>query len=206
MDELKWIEAALKGDLGAFNQLAVSYQEMAYNQAFWILRNEEAAEDITQEAFIQVYQKLKQFRGGSFRAWLLRIVTNASLDELRRQKRRPTVSLTPEYPDEEDSFEDLYPDTSPSPEDVVEQREQARRLWRALDHLPQDYRMVILLVDLHELGYDEAAGVLSIPVGTVKSRLARARVSLREYLKSQGQADGGNEDTFNLLKHKPDPR
>ena len=202
MDEHQRIEAALQGDLAAFNELTVSYQEMAYNQAFWILRNEEAAEDITQEAFIQVYQKLKQFRGGSFRAWLLRIVTNASLDELRRQKRRPTISLTPQAPDEEDSFEDLYPDTGLSPEEQVEQREQVRRLWQALNHLSHDYRIVILLVDLQELGYDEAAGVLSIPVGTVKSRLARARVNLRENLLALGQSEGEAGDVLHLMKRK----
>jgi RNA polymerase sigma-70 factor (ECF subfamily) len=93
MDEVELIQYAQKGDLDAFNRLVLAYQDMVYNQAYRVIGESDAAEDATQEAFISAYRKIHTYRGGSFKAWLLRIVTNACYDELRRRKRRPTTPL-----------------------------------------------------------------------------------------------------------------
>lgn len=102
MDEAQCIARALEGDLEAFNQLVLAYQDSAYNLAYRMLNDPDAAADVTQSAFIAAYRSLKTYRGGSFRAWVLRMVTNACYDELRRRKRRPTVALEPLNRDEEE--------------------------------------------------------------------------------------------------------
>src|SRR3990172_8846736 len=95
MDEQALIITARQGDLDSFNRLVLAYQDVVYNQAYRVLGEKQAADDATQEAFISAYNNLRSYRGGSFRAWLLRIVTNASYDELRRRKQRPTTPLEP---------------------------------------------------------------------------------------------------------------
>ena len=94
-DEKEWIDRASRGDLNAFNQLVLKYQAMVYNHAYVLLSDGDAAEDAAQEAFLHAFQSMSSFRGGSFRAWLLRITTNASYDLLRRVRRRPTQPLFP---------------------------------------------------------------------------------------------------------------
>ncbi len=95
MEEAELVTLAQSGDLNSFNQLVLTYQEIAFNVAYRILTDDAAADDATQNAFLQAYRKLDSYRGGSFRAWLLRIVTNSCYDELRRRKRRPTTPLEP---------------------------------------------------------------------------------------------------------------
>lgn len=182
-DDFDLIQRALQGDLEAFNPLVLEYQTAAYNQALWILRDRAAAEDFTQEAFIQAFHSLNRFQGGSFRAWLLRIVANACLDELRRRKRRPSLSLTRtgDYGEEIES-EAWLRDPGASVEEIVEQADRRASLQRAINQLPEDYRQAVLLVDVLEMDYAEAAEILGVPLGTVKSRLARARLQLRKRL------------------------
>jgi RNA polymerase sigma-70 factor (ECF subfamily) len=181
MDDSTLISFAQQGDLDSFNQLVLSYQDLLYNQAYWILGEYEPAEDATQEAFLSAYRKLSSFRGGVFKIWLLRIVTNLCYDELRRRKHRPVS--TPLYPLDDAGEEVESPswitDPGPSPEDVVENEELSRYLYRCLLELPLPWRAAVILVDLQGLGYEEAAAALDIPLGTVKSRLARARSLLR---------------------------
>jgi RNA polymerase sigma-70 factor, ECF subfamily len=123
------------------------------------------------------------FRGGSFRAWLLKIVTNSAYDMLRRSKRHPAQSLYPEdeYGDELETPVWLA-DTTSSVQDLVEQDEFSQDLYQLIDDLPAVFRTVLTLVDLHELDYAEVADALQIPIGTVKSRLARARLKISEKL------------------------
>lgn len=184
-EEGKLIIAARKGDLEAFNQLVLAYQNLLYTQAYRLLGDYQLAEDATQEAFIKSYQKLSTYRGGSFKVWLLRIVTNVCYDELRRRKRHMTVVLEPLGPDgnEIDSPYWLM-DPALGPEELVVQAEMRARLQKLLEQLPVNYRTIIVLVDLQGLDYAEAAAVLGISIGTVKSRLARARERMRAYLKS----------------------
>ncbi len=176
MDEQALIQDALDGNLDAFNSLVLHYQDIAYNIAYRIMGEHDAAGDATQEAFISAYQKLHQYRGGSFKAWLLRIVTNACYDELRRRQRHPVSPLKPEMDDGE-ILEDPYwiEDDAPSPEKQVEESELQKAIQKCINHLEDKFRMVLVLVDVEGLDYETASKTLGSPLGTIKSRLARAR-------------------------------
>lgn len=188
MDEAGLIRDAQLGDLNAFNTLVLTHQSVAYNLAYRILGDPAPAADATQEAFLSAFRHLRAYRGGSFRAWILRIVTNASYDELRRQKRRPAVSLDgmgsddPDAPEEGAEF--LAPSSEEGPEQVAERNELAEALQDCLKGLPVEFRTVAVLVDVQGFDYAEAAAVVQTPVGTIKSRLARARARLRECLEA----------------------
>ena len=183
MDEAALISDARQGDLNAFNRLILAYQDLVYAQAYRMMGEAEAAEDATQEAFISAFRSIRSYRGGSFRAWLLRIVTNACYDELRRRKRRPTTPLEPmDAEDEEIESPHWLADPSESPEDRTDRLELDQAIQNCLEDLPPDFRSVVVLVDIQGFDYIEAAEVINKPVGTVKSRLSRARLRLRDCL------------------------
>jgi RNA polymerase sigma-70 factor (ECF subfamily) len=183
MDEQVLIQDALDGNLDAFNGLVLHYQDIAYNVAYRIMGEHGAAGDASQEAFISAYLKLDQYRGGSFKAWLLRIVTNACYDELRRRKRRPVTPLEPEMDDGE-TFEDPYwiEDDAPNPEEESEQAELEKAIQHCINELEDKFRAVLVLVDVEGMDYETASDVAGTPLGTVKSRLARARARVQECL------------------------
>ncbi len=181
MDEQALIAAARRGDLRAFNELVLAYQDRVYNLAYRILGDPDAAADATQEAFLSAYQGLDRYRGGSFRSWLMRIVTNACYDELRRRKRRPVTSL--EALTEAGSSPPPPTNTQPeSPEAYAERQELHRLLEAAIQTLPPDQRITLVLSDVEGLSYQEIAEITGVALGTVKSRLSRARARLRDYL------------------------
>lgn len=183
MDEQGLIQDAQKGDLDAFNRLVLAYQDAIYSHAYRMLGDESAADDATQETFIAAYQAIKSFRGGSFRAWLFRIVTNQCYDELRRRQRRPTTPLEPYTADEEEVESPKWiGDNSNSPEDAIDQEALKQAIQNCLNGLPQEFRSVVLLVDIQGMDYAEAAQVLGTPIGTIKSRLARARLRMQHCL------------------------
>jgi RNA polymerase sigma-70 factor (ECF subfamily) len=188
MDEAYLIEMAQRGDLDAFNSLVLAYQDYVYNQAYRIMGEEAAAADAVQDAFVSAYHNIRSFRGGSFRAWLFRIVTNACYDELRQRKRKPTTSLEPlDDSGEEIESPQWLADPSESPEDALVRTQLADAIQHCLEGLPMEYRTVAVLVDVQGMDYDEAAQVIRKPLGTVKSRLARARLRLRECLQGFGE-------------------
>ncbi len=174
------VSRARKGDLDAFNELVLRYQHLVYNLTRSILGDADRAEDAAQQTFLSAFQHLGCFRGGSFRSWLLRIASNTCYDLLRVLKRHPTVPLFPQgtCSDEFDSPAWII-DPLPSAQAQMETREMEQALYRCLDELPSVYRSVITLIDLNGIDYDEAAQALNIPLGTVKSRLARARLQMR---------------------------
>jgi RNA polymerase sigma-70 factor (ECF subfamily) len=185
MDEPTLIRSAQHGDLEAFNRLVLAHQEALYNTALRILNDDDLAADATQEAFLSAFRAISGYRGGSFRAWLLRTVTNACYDELRRRKRRPTTPLLPlDDDDEEVEAPRWLADPSASPEEQMEQAELEHAIQHCLDGLPTDFRAVVVLADIQGLDYSEVAAALRKPIGTVKSRLARARLRLRECLQA----------------------
>lgn len=187
MDEAALIQSARKGDLDSFNSLVLVYQHQVYNLAYRIMATEAAAADATQEAFISAYKNLKSFRGGSFKSWLLRIVTNACYDELRRKKRRPAISLD-ELTDEQDNdLEFDVPSPEDGPETVVQRRELAELIQIGITTLPEDQRVALVLSDVQGLSYDQIADLTDTNLGTVKSRLSRGRAKLREYLQAHGE-------------------
>lgn len=183
MDEMALISQAQRGDLEAFNRLILAHQDCLFNVALRILGDEDLAADATQEAFLHAFQKLASFRSGSFRGWLIRIVTNACYDELRRQKRRPQTPLEP-LTAEGDEVESpsWMEDKKASPEDSLEQKELEHAIEHCLQALPLPFRLIVVLADIEGLDYKEIAASLRIPLGTVKSRLARARLHLRNCL------------------------
>jgi RNA polymerase sigma-70 factor (ECF subfamily) len=183
MDEAALVEEARQGDLNAFNRLILAYQDMAFNLAARMLSDEDMAADVTQVAFLSAYRSLDSFRGGSFRAWVMRMVTNACYDELRRRKRRPTVSLEPVNEDDEEVESPAWlADTSGSPEDNLERLELENALQSCLQGLPEDFRAVVLMIDVEGLDYQEVSEATGKPLGTIKSRLARARLKMRDCL------------------------
>ena len=185
-DEENMISLASKGDLDAFNELVLAHQDLAYHHAYALLGDPALAEDVAQDSFIRAFQNITGFRGGSFRAWILKIVTNAAYDVLRRSKRHPMQSL---FPEDEHGEEIESPawlaDPTTSVEKVVEQAEFSIDLSRLVDELPEVYRTVLMLIDIYELDYAEATQALQVPIGTVKSRLARARLRLIKSFRDQ---------------------
>ena len=183
MEETELITRAVDGDLDAFNQLVLQHQEVAYNVAYRIMADENAAADATQDAVISMYRKLDTYRGGSFKSWFLRIVTNACYDELRRQRRRPTIPIEPETNEGElvESPEWLE-DKSAGPEDVLGTSEIENAIQHCLSGLDQKFRVVITLVDVSGEDYEAVARIIGTPIGTVKSRLARARLKMQQCL------------------------
>ncbi len=188
MDEIELISFAQQGDLTAFNRLVLEHQDYAYNVAYRVMGEHAAAEDAVQDAMIKAYKNLKRFRGGSFKSWLLRIVTNTCYDELRRRKRRPTTPLEPAT-DDEDLVENpkWLADPSETPEDHAMRSELSLAIQNCLDSLSDDFRIVVVLVDIQGMDYTEAADTAGTPLGTIKSRLARARQSLRDCLQGFGE-------------------
>jgi len=183
MDEQALIKDALEGDLDAFNTLVLHYQDMVYNVAYRVIGEHDASSDATQEAFISAYQKLDQYRGGSFKSWLLRIVTNACYDELRRRQRQPVTPLKPELDDGETLESPFWiEDESPNPEEQTEEEELQEAIQHCINELDDKFRTVLVLVDVEGMDYESASEVVDSPLGTVKSRLARARDRVQECL------------------------
>jgi RNA polymerase sigma-70 factor (ECF subfamily) len=176
-EDREWICQTIDGDTESFGFLVRKYQDRLYNGMVQILRNESEAEDVVQDAFVLAFSKLDSFQGKSaFFTWLYRIAYNVAITRLRRRKRG--VSL-----DGDDSRVRLdFPDSGPLPNDSIEKREEAIQLYDALDRLSSEHRSILVLREMEELDYDAIAEILELPVGTVRSRLHRARIRLRELL------------------------
>lgn len=181
-DEEQLIAEAQRGALDAFNRLVRLYERQVYNVALRMVGQADAAEDVTQDTFLLAYRSLHQFRGGIFRAWLLRIATNRCYDELRRRQRRPV-----------DSFEELSFEPRPQwssmatgeePHERAERLEVSGALQRALAQLQEDQRLVVILSDVQGYSYEEIAAITKVSLGTVKSRLSRGRGRLRDLLRT----------------------
>lgn len=176
-------EHARVDSLDDFNQLVLEHQDAVYRQALWILGEEEAAEDATQEAFIRAYHHMDSYNGGPFRPWILRITTNYCLDQLRRRKTHPTVTLEAhdEY-DEEMEPSSWMQDPDACVEEIIERAEVNRRIMQSIQRLSPEGRAAVILVDLQGMDYQEAAASLGVNLGTFKSRLSRARLQLQKWL------------------------
>lgn len=180
------VARAQGGDLTAFNALVLRFQDAVYGLSLRMLGDPASAEDVAQDAFIRAWQRLETFRGGSFRSWLFTIAANRARDELRRRRRRPALSLD-EARDDPDRADIDPPDAGPTAHELVEQAELRRALEAALRTLPDDWREVVVLADIQGLNYAEVATVTGIPVGTVKSRLSRARGRLRDVIRDSAE-------------------
>lgn len=180
-NEQALIDSARRGDLNAFNALVLAYQDNVFTVAYRIMGETQIAADVAQEAFILAFRRLSTYRGGSFKSWLLRITTNQCYDELRRLRRKPAISVE-ELPDaESDDGPALSADTD-TPEDVVQQRELQAAIQDCINSLSPDQRVVLVMSDVEGFSYQEISEQLGANLGTIKSRLSRARAGVRDCL------------------------
>ena len=177
-DEVAVIARAASGDRTAFAQLMEHYQSACYGLAWRLLHDPDQAADATQDAFIHAYKAIGSYRGGIFRSWLLRITANASYDILRRAQRRPSSPL----PDPDEGAPELADLAAINPHAEAMKSEMYRHLEVALRRLPEDQRTAVVLCDVYGMDYNEVAAMTSSALGTVKSRIHRGRLRLRELL------------------------
>src|SRR6266545_5086442 len=187
-DEKDLITAAQRGDLNAFNALILRYQNLLFGIALRMLNDEDVASDAVQEALISAFSKFRTCRGGSLRSWLAGVTVNACYDEMRRKRRQREVPLE-QFNMEGEEVEDLswMIDPAARPEEQVDSFELESAIQHSLSQLTPAYREALVLVDIEGLSYEEASVAARVPVGTVKSRLARARLQIRSSL--QGYKD-----------------
>lgn len=182
---LRAVRAAREGDPAAFNAVVLATQRHVYNLCRRTLGNAEDAADATQEAYLRAHRSVSSFRGheAEFKPWLLRIAVNACYDQLRQRRRRPTEPL--DGGGDDGAFDPPSPDLAP--DDLAELSETRRAVEDGIAHLPLEHRLVVILCDVQGHSYVEAAAVLDVELGTVKSRLSRARAALRDYLRARGE-------------------
>lgn len=184
MDDEALLDRARHGDRDAFTDLVHRYQDELYTMALRILGRPADAADVVQEAFTRAYLHLPTLRGASVRGWLYRVASNCARDVQRQSLRRPTSALE----DESGHIIDL-PDPALGPEATALQRERSAALGTAIAALPMEFRQALVLRDISELSYEEVAEVLSVPLGTVKSRISRARTLLAASLRGSSLLD-----------------
>ena len=186
LQEKVWIDAARDGDPLAFEQLIHRYEKRVFALTRRMCKNPADAEEAAQEAFLAAWQGLKFFRGeSSFSTWLYRLAVNASIDLLRREKRhRGAASL------EDEETPDIPDRSLTTPQDEAERRELQEQIRAGLQELSEEHRQVLVLREMDQLSYQEISDILDLDVGTVKSRIARARDKLRKYLLQSGNFSG----------------
>jgi RNA polymerase sigma-70 factor, ECF subfamily len=182
------IGAAQRGDLESFNLLILRYQNLLFGIALRLLNDEDAAADAVQEALISAFRRFDTFRGDSLRSWLARVVVNACYDEMRKKRRQHSVPLE-QFNSDGEEIETSYwlVDPESNPESQFESYELESAIQKSLDKLQPIYRLMLVLVDIEGLSYEEAAMAAQVPVGTVKSRLARARSQMQKSLQVAGE-------------------
>jgi RNA polymerase sigma-70 factor (ECF subfamily) len=183
-EEQRLIQAAQRGDVNSFNDLIRMYEQRVYQVCYRMLGDPDSAADAAQDAFLAAFRNVRSFRGGSLRSWFLRIATNTCYDQLRVRKRRPTTSLNIDSDDDHEQAPLQIADRGESPDDFTLRRELAAGLQLALDQLPDEQRVIVVLSDIEGLAYDEIAQITNTNLGTIKSRLSRARGRLREILRA----------------------
>lgn len=182
-DEQSLIATAQRGDLEAFNTLVLRYQDAVFSVTYRIMGDEPSAADAAQDTFITAYRRLETYKGGNFKAWLLRVATNTCYDALRYHKRRPATHLDDLVSEDYDDGPPI-PDDSITPEQAVQQRELNDAIQDCISQLKEDQRVVLVMSDVQGYSYQEIAETASVQLGTVKSRLSRARTALRRCLQA----------------------
>lgn len=184
-DDHRLIAASLRGDAAAFGELVRRHQDRLYNTVYRLLGNAEDAQDVVQDAFLNAYQSLGSFKGDAqFFTWLYRIAVNTAISHKRRQ--RPGLSLEGGR-NGDLALEPLDTSDASQPGLALERLEEERRVQRALDRLSAEHRAVLILKDMEGQKYEAMAEVLGVPIGTIRSRLHRARTELRELLEQEDQ-------------------
>jgi len=185
-DEKRLVNKAKNGNIAAFEELITAHEVKIYNIAYRMFHNEEDAKDLSQEIFIKVFENIGKFKGNSsFSTWLYRIATNTCIDELRRRKGKETYSIDAEVETDEGNMKREYSDLKPNPEEMAINKEVSIQIQNAMDHLSEEHKTAIILRDLQGLEYNEISEILECSLGTVKSRISRARRQLIELLVKQ---------------------
>ena len=193
MTEQELVARARAGDQSAFEQLVLDNQNKVYTLAFRMVNDREEAADLAQEAFLKAWQGLPSFHGdSSFSTWIYRLTTNLCIDHIRRQKRQQEIKPVTSIDDSENGLGEVA-DWKQDPQRHVERQELHRTLARALQQLPDQQRQILVMRELSGLSYQEIGQALDLDLGTVKSRIARARKNLQKILLAEG----------NLFTHPP---
>lgn len=195
MSEEQLIRRAQQGDNDAFEELLLLHQKKVYNLCLRMSANPDDALDLSQEAFLRAWRSLGQYQfEASFSTWLFRLTSNICIDFLRRKKRRQETSLTESYDDSDEGAELSVPDAQPGPEQQAMTNETKIELARAMEQLSPEHREILQLRVIEDLQYEQIADILGVRVGTVKSRLARARLSFRKILKAGNYFDSASSE------------
>jgi RNA polymerase sigma-70 factor, ECF subfamily len=190
-DERRLIERCKRGEREAFNELIQRYEKQVYNLAYRLTGNYDDAQDVASEVFVRILNSIQKFRGDSaFSTWLYRVVTNVYLDEKKRRSSHRHDSLEEYLEVEDGSVKRQIEDLTPGPHDIAEREERAVAIQAAINSLPEFQRVMIALYHIQEVPYEEIAEILNMPLGTVKSRLNRARRALRDKLLAQRELFG----------------
>lgn len=185
-DDQSLIQQARRGELEAFNELVRRYQDRIYTITYRIMGSPDLAADAAQDTFIAAYRKLNTYRGGSFRGWLSRIATNTCYDLLRYHNRRPATGFD-DLPDADRDDGPALPSDAETPEQAAQRAELAAALQACISQLTADNRVIVVMCDVEGYSYQEIADQVGVALGTVKSRLSRARRSLRDCMRAFGE-------------------
>ncbi len=183
IDERALIDAVQNGDLSAFNDLVLAYQDAVYNVTYRIMSDAERAADAAQDTFITAFRRIETYQGGNFRAWLMRVASNTCYDALRYEKRRPATALEDLVGKDYDDGP-LIPDSIATPEEAVQDAELSQALQHCIENLQADQRITLVMSDVEGYTYQEIADFAGVRLGTIKSRLSRARAGLRRCLEN----------------------
>lgn len=184
------IKSALKGDMQSFEELIYQYEKKVYNVALRVFKNPEDAKDISQDVFIKIYKNLDKFDNkSSFSTWIYRITTNTCIDELRKRKGKETVSINNDIEDDEGRFKREFADNEPTPEEKVISKEGESEIIKSMNTLSDEHRTIIVMRDIEGLSYTEISEIIGVSIGTVKSRISRARLQLKNIILKREQKD-----------------
>lgn len=175
------IKKAKEGDVKSFEELVLEHEKIVYNVAFRMMNNEADSYDISQEAFIKAFKSIRNFNEqSSFSTWIYRITVNTCIDELRKRKGKETLSMDQELENDDGSFKQQFEDGENTPEQKILEKEGQEEIVEALERLSTEHKSVLILRDLQGFSYDEIAETTGTTLGTVKSRISRARNQLKE--------------------------
>ncbi len=193
------IKKAVSGNTDAFEELIKNYEKIVYNIAYKMLNNSEDAKDISQEVFIKIYRNLSKFDGKSlFSTWVYRITMNTCIDELRKRKGKEVYSMDEDIEKEESSIKKQFVDEKGTPEDFYISREKQQEIINSINMLKDEHKQIIILRDINGFEYTQIAQILGISLGTVKSRIARARIQLKNLISNREHIGYGNRQ--NIVK------